>query len=101
MRAVRAPEFEGAEIFKHGLQIKRVRLWPAAEGLFRRNGYFDLAAPVCNTEYDRHHRRLAPAIASSIKFGYYPAGHVVYLKVEALKMLEGDMGRFHTEATRR
>ena len=69
--------------------------------VFSANGYFDLATPFFITEFDLHHMLLPPAIASNIEFGYYPAGHMVYLNVEALKMLKSDMDRFYGEATRR
>ena len=67
--------------------------------VFSANGYFDLATPFFNTEYDLHHMLLPPSIASNIEFGYYPAGHMVYLNVEALKMLKGDMEKFYSQAT--
>ena len=44
---------------------------------------------------------LPPSIASNISFGYYPAGHMVYLNVDALKSFKGDLDRFYGEATRR
>ncbi len=69
--------------------------------VFSANGYFDLATPFFITEFDLHHMLLPPSIASNIEFGYYPAGHMVYLNVEALKMLKSDMERFYGEATRR
>jgi hypothetical protein len=34
-------------------------------------------------------------------FGYYPAGHMVYLNVDALKELKGDMVKFYGEAQQR
>ena len=68
--------------------------------VFSANGYFDLATPFFITEFDLHHMLLPPAIASNIEFGYYPAGHMVYLNVEALKMLKSDMDRFYNESTR-
>jgi carboxypeptidase C (cathepsin A) len=68
--------------------------------IFSANGYFDLATPFFITEFDLHHMLLPPAIASNISFGYYPAGHMVYLNVEALKQMHADMERFYTEATR-
>jgi len=67
--------------------------------VFSANGYFDLATPFFNTEYDLHHLMLPPSIAANIHFGYYPAGHMVYLNVEALKMLKADMAKFYSEAT--
>jgi carboxypeptidase C (cathepsin A) len=69
--------------------------------VFSANGYFDLATPFFITEFDLHHMMLPPAIAKNIEFGYYPAGHMVYLNVEALKQMKGDMERFYTEATSR
>jgi carboxypeptidase C (cathepsin A) len=69
--------------------------------VFSANGYFDLATPFFATEYDLHHMLLPPSIAGNVEFGYYPAGHMVYLNVDALKQMKGDMDRFYSEATRR
>ncbi len=44
---------------------------------------------------------LPPALRSNVQFGYYPAGHMVYLNVDALKALHADMVRFYDEATQR
>jgi hypothetical protein len=43
---------------------------------------------------------LPPSLNSNIEFGYYPAGHMVYLNVEALKMLKADMAKFYASATK-
>jgi carboxypeptidase C (cathepsin A) len=67
--------------------------------VFSANGYFDLATPFFITEYDIAHMDLPPSLRGNVQFGYYPAGHMVYLNVEALKMLHTDMDRFYTEAT--
>jgi len=64
--------------------------------IFSANGYFDLATPFFNTEYDLHHMLLPEKIAKNISFGYYPAGHMVYLNVEALKEMKKDMDKFYT-----
>ena len=66
--------------------------------VFSANGYFDLATPFFNTEYDLHHMMLPVSIRPNVTFGYYPAGHMVYLNVEALKMLKADEAKFVDEA---
>ena len=37
-------------------------------------------------------------LRGNVQFGYYPAGHMVYLNVEALKTFRGDLGRFYDAA---
>jgi carboxypeptidase C (cathepsin A) len=67
--------------------------------VFSANGYFDLATPYFSTEYDLDHMYLEPTLRSNVEFGYYPAGHMIYLNVEALKEFRDDMTRFYTETT--
>ena len=69
--------------------------------VFSANGYFDMATPFFETEFDLSHMLLPPALKGNVQFGYYPAGHMVYLNVEALKMLHADMDRFYDEAAAR
>lgn len=66
--------------------------------VFSANGYFDLATPFFSTEYDLSHMDLPQNLVNNVQFGYYPAGHMVYLNVEALKMLKSDMDKFYTAA---
>jgi carboxypeptidase C (cathepsin A) len=63
--------------------------------VFSANGYFDLATPFFVTEYDLAHMMLKPELAKNVSFGYYPAGHMVYLNVEALKQFKHDLVGFY------
>ncbi len=65
--------------------------------VFSANGYFDLATPFFSTEYDLSHMYLEPKLRGNVEFGYYPAGHMIYLNVEALKEFRDDMNRFYAE----
>jgi carboxypeptidase C (cathepsin A) len=64
------------------------------------NGWFDLATPFFGTEYDVSHMMLSPELARNISFTYYPAGHMVYLNVEALRALRHDLDGFYAGAMR-
>jgi carboxypeptidase C (cathepsin A) len=66
--------------------------------VFSANGYFDLATPFFATEYDLSHMDLPAKLVGNVQFGYYPAGHMVYLNVEALKELKADMAKFYSLA---
>jgi carboxypeptidase C (cathepsin A) len=66
--------------------------------VFSANGYFDLATPFFATEYDLSHMSLPAPLAGNVSFGYYPAGHMVYLNVEALKEMKADMAKFYASA---
>jgi carboxypeptidase C (cathepsin A) len=65
--------------------------------VFSANGMFDLATPFFLTEYDISHMMLTPELAKNVTFGYYPAGHMVYLNVQALEEFRHDLGTFYTE----
>jgi len=69
--------------------------------VFSANGYFDLATPFFSTEYDLSHMDLPEKLVGNVEFGYYPAGHMVYLNVDALKELKADMVKFYAVAQQR
>ncbi len=66
--------------------------------VFSANGYFDLATPFFATEFDLSHMNLPANLVGNVQFGYYPAGIMVYLNVEALKELKADMVKFYAIA---
>ncbi len=66
--------------------------------LFSANGYFDLATPFFETEFDISHMQLDPTLGKNVHIGYYPSGHMIYLNVEALKQLKSDLAQFYSDA---
>ncbi|MHB1702318.1 MAG: S10 family peptidase [Acidobacteriaceae bacterium] len=66
--------------------------------LFSANGYFDLATPFFETEYDIAHMELDPTLRKNVRFAYYPSGHMIYLNADALKQLKGDLAQFYSAA---
>ncbi len=60
------------------------------------NGYFDLATPFFQTEYDIDHLGLPAPLRSNIAFTYYPAGHMVYTSPGCLEKLVEDLRGFYT-----
>ena len=60
------------------------------------NGYFDLATPFFQTEYDLAHMGLDPTLRSNVQRTYYPTGHMIYLDDAALHSLKQDLARFYS-----
>jgi len=68
--------------------------------LLSANGYYDMATPFSGAEYDIGHMQLGPGLRSNVSFTYYPAGHMFYIKPEALAAFRDDLLRFYDSATR-
>jgi carboxypeptidase C (cathepsin A) len=59
------------------------------------NGIYDLATPFFATEYTLTHLGLDRTLQSHISYGYYPAGHMIYLNPVAHAALKADLTRFY------
>jgi carboxypeptidase C (cathepsin A) len=68
--------------------------------VFSANGYYDLATPFTATEEALYTLPLDRTLQKNITFAYYPAGHMVYLNVDALKQFRLDLEKFYDEALR-
>ncbi len=63
--------------------------------VFSANGVYDLATPFFGTEHDLAQMMLPEALTHNVQFGYYQAGHMVYLNVDALKEMHADLEKFY------
>lgn len=66
--------------------------------VFSANGIYDLATPFTSTEWELSHMGTDAKLRNNVQFGYYPAGHMVYLNVDALKQFRQDLARFYDNA---
>lgn len=61
------------------------------------NGYFDLATPFHETEYDLDHVTLSPRLRRHITFAYFDSGHMIYLNPNALKAMHAALNAFYSK----
>ena len=66
--------------------------------LFVANGYYDLATPFFATQYTLDHMNLTLQQHQKITLGYYDAGHMMYIKSDALGRLKQEVAGFLTSA---
>jgi carboxypeptidase C (cathepsin A) len=66
--------------------------------LFVGSGYYDLATPYFATQYTLNHMGLDSKQHASISLGYYPAGHMIYIRDESLAVLKKDISTFMSNA---
>lgn len=57
-------------------------------------GYFDLATPFFEGEYEMHHLPMPNSLQKNISYHYYEAGHMIYVKADVLKQFRGDVENF-------
>jgi carboxypeptidase C (cathepsin A) len=57
-------------------------------------GYFDLATPYFEGEYEMHHLPMPNSLQKNISYHYYEAGHMIYVKEDVLKQFHSDVESF-------
>jgi carboxypeptidase C (cathepsin A) len=66
--------------------------------VFSANGYYDFATPFFATVYTLKHLNLSPTLQQNITFGFYEAGHMIYLSEPALAKYKADLARWYDSA---
>ncbi len=59
-------------------------------------GYYDMATPVLGAEINFWHLGYDPTFTDRVSFGYYEAGHMIYIRPSAHKALKADLAKFLT-----
>ncbi len=57
-------------------------------------GYYDIATPYFEAEYEMHHLPIPEELQKNISFRLYQSGHMIYVHREALKQLHSDLAEF-------
>lgn len=63
--------------------------------VFSANGYYDLATPFFATMYTLQHLNLPPKLENHITYGFYSAGHMIYVDPVAIKQFRQDLGNWY------
>ncbi|HEX2667040.1 MAG TPA: peptidase S10 [Gammaproteobacteria bacterium] len=58
------------------------------------SGYYDLATPYYSAVYVMHHLPMPDALQKNISYEFYPAGHMVYVNLDSLKLLHDSVAKF-------
>ncbi len=59
-------------------------------------GYYDMATPFANAEYDFSHLGFDKTYRDRVQFDYFQSGHMAYLNQTSAKELRGDIEKFIT-----
>jgi len=62
-------------------------------------GYYDLATPFFEAEYEEKHLPIPESLAKNIEYDWYQSGHMVYVRSECLKQLHDRVAAFIKGAT--
>jgi carboxypeptidase C (cathepsin A) len=66
--------------------------------VFLASGYYDLACPPLTASYSLEHMRLPDELKQNITYGYYEAGHMMYIYEPAMIKLRKDIEAFYKSA---
>ena len=69
--------------------------------VFVASGYYDMATPYFAAEYTVSAMNLDPQLRQNFSFGYYEAGHMMYIEKNSLRKLKDDVTGFMQSALRR
>ncbi len=69
--------------------------------VFVASGYYDLATPYFASDYTFAHLGLDPSLRGGVRFGYYAAGHMMYIHEGELARLKRDLAAFVAAAIKR
>ena len=69
--------------------------------VFVASGYYDMATPYFAAEYTVSAMNLESQLRQNFSFGYYEAGHMMYIEKNSLKKLKDDVAGFMQTALRR
>lgn len=62
--------------------------------VFVASGYYDMATPYFATEYTMNHLGIADELVANISYGYYTAGHMMYVHPPSLAQIKEDLTAF-------
>jgi carboxypeptidase C (cathepsin A) len=75
--------------------LRRAMIQNAALEVFVASGYADLATPYAATQYTFAHLGLDASRAANVHFGWYDAGHMMYVSDAERAELKADLGKFY------
>jgi carboxypeptidase C (cathepsin A) len=64
-------------------------------------GYYDFATPYFAARYTFDHIGLDPTLARNVQFGFYEAGHMMYIHRPSRTILKRDVDSFYADALKR
>jgi carboxypeptidase C (cathepsin A) len=87
-----------------GYENRFVNVGPTLAGAMRQNpalkvyvanGYYDVATPYFATQYTFDHIGLTAPMKQNVRFGYYEAGHMMYIHKRSLVKLREELAAFY------